>query len=182
MESNTTTTTNTIESKKQQHDKELESINFKVLIPRVMLYKDPWNDSDDDEGDENAQFKTETLYTPYYLNARKGETLKEVFERVTLDFLGINEPYEIVIQPNGCLNYQKKSSFHHSCEAYSTVVYCKEFHPHGAAKECVFILEPRKQSWYKCVKLSQEEIKAARRVVDGVEERPCKRVRIDTEQ
>lgn len=133
-------------------------VNFTVCVPYKYVYE-----LDSEEFDDiDVQHKL------YAFQGYKGETLEDVFTKETLAWMNIHGKYDILFKSNG--GYGKQThmcgnfDLHYLVQHYSTT-----------EGKCVITLKPEKEMWYKCLRLTEEEIVSAKQIINDVDKRMFKR-------
>jgi len=148
-----------MENKKRPYE---DLTNITIVVPINHLY----------EYNENNEFYPEkqTTYKHYGIQGYKGDTLEDLLDKKTLLGMGIDGDYDIM--------YRYYSGFG------KKVILSKNFDVYYVANEykdkngsCELVIVPKKPIWYKSILLTEEEIKAARQIIDEVDERLCKRIK-----
>ena len=135
-------------------------VHFRIAVPRTYTF---FNDN----GDECDEKETDNKI--YALQGYKGDRLGSIID-TNLKDMGIEGEYTIVYKPD---QYGRKS-----------IILSKEFDAHFAVNNykdeknsCIFTLKPENEIWYKCIQLTTEEIDAARKVIDEIDIKLCKRLK-----
>jgi len=134
-------------------------VHFRVAVPRTYIK---------DDGDGGLDKEVE--YKFYMECGYKGQTIAEIFTEDALKGMGIEGNYDLIYKPDGA--WGRKG-----------VILSKNFDVYYVAKEyikdndCALILKPKNPIWYKCIALNADEIDAAKKVIDEVDKRLCKRLK-----
>lgn len=156
----TASTTEVTKSLKRPYE---DLVRFTVAVPRTYCYFNGGNN--DDEDDEK-----ETDHKFYIYQGYKGEILNEIIDK-DLKQLGIEGNYNITYRPDGLWG-RKSTTLCNGFDVHFAVNHYKD--ENG---KCIFTLKPKNELWYKCIRLTTEEIEAARKVIDEVDKRLCKRLK-----
>lgn len=137
-------------------------VHFTVAVERTYL----------SEYADDGYFEKERDHRLYSMQGCRGQTFKDVLDEKNLKSMGVVGDYELIFKVDGA--WGRKG-----------IIMSKDFDVHFAVnhykcadeKRTTFTLKPKAEIWYKCVALTAEEIEAAKKVVDEVDKRLCKRLK-----
>lgn len=139
-------------------------VSFTMSVPSHYIL----DIEEDDGGSEDIQ------HTLYACQAYKGESFKSWLTKEQLKHFGIDDDggYSIHYRTRDFVEVGVSPEFdiYHFVNDYLSK-------RSGCASEVCLILKPKNEIWFKCERLSQEEIEAAKKILEGIVERPLKRAK-----
>lgn len=155
---------------------EAEYVHFKLVVPRhYMRASNYWEDGADAENsdDDEVSYEEEVEYTTYACQGRRGQTLGEaVGDAALLKSMGVVGRFEVIHRAHGGFGRDRVFL---SLDMQISHVVRTYVEGDGA---CILELRPALPLWFKCRRLSEREIVAARQVIRQREKRPCKKPRL----
>ena len=130
-----------------------DAVHVTFAVPSFYVYDAPTDDDD--------EVNKETRYEMHACQGWDDDTLEDILTQEYLKQMGIEGPYDIVYKPDAA--YSRKSV----TLGNFTLGYLKQ-HFTDKAGDVVLILKPRSPIWYRCMRLTDEEVDALKRVVDRV--------------
>ena len=140
-----------------------EHINFAIYVKRHIITED---------NDYRCEFDFQYCQVERSSTVTIAEYLKQSTD--ILEHLGVTGDYRIYYDLN-C-----HSGAHHSCRLVPVLTAPDRNHisqvPYGGTRSCVYLqLVPLREIWYKHVLLDDEQIEAAKKIMEDVDKRPFKR-------
>ena len=144
-------------------------VHILLAVPRIYVINVNEEDSDDDT------LETDTDYKLWGLQGYKDEKLSELFTAEYKAAIGIEGPFTLVLRDAKGLS---RKGLRFTLD-FPIGVLKRDFSDEKG--ECMLYIKPSHKVWYRCIKMTQEEIVAAREVINGCEKRRCKKPKLITE-
>lgn len=131
----------------------LDAVHITFAVPTSYLYEEPTGEDD--------EVNKETRYQLHRYQGWKDQTLKEFLTEETLKEMEIEGDFDIIHRPDAWGHKSVRISDQFTLEAV------KEYY-RDKAGDCVLELKPCIPVWYQCIRLTEKEMDAMKKVVEGV--------------
>jgi hypothetical protein len=135
-----------------------EAVHIRFAVPEYYYWEDP-SDEEDDEVNK------ETRYHLYSFQGWEDEGYYSLLDAEALKTMQIEGAYDVCYKPDPA--WGRKSV---TLGGDFTLGFLRDNYK-GPDGLCTLILKPRQPIWYRCVKLTDEEVKALKGVVERISTR-----------